>query len=66
LIEEIRLVPEDDHLEIELAGDLAAILALTASSKKPVTMDRDGLRGTRNQLSRMVVRTRERVGDSNR
>ena len=46
LIEEVRLVPEDDHLEIELAGDLAGILALTAGSKKPVTMDRDGLQVT--------------------
>ncbi len=46
LIEEIRLVPEDGHLEIELAGDLAGILALTAGSKKPVTGDRDGLQVT--------------------
>ena len=63
LIEEIRLVPEDDHLEIELAGDLAGILALTAGSKKPVTMDRDGLQvtlvaGTRDQLYRTVMRDR--------
>ncbi len=42
----IRLVPEDGKLEIELAGDLAGILALTAGSKKPVTMDRDGLQVT--------------------
>ena len=46
LIEEIRLVPEHDHLEIELAGDLAGILALAAGSKKPVTGDRDGLQVT--------------------
>jgi len=61
LIDEIRLVPEGDHLEIELAGDLAGILALTAGSKKPVTLDRDGLQvtlvaGTRNQLCRTVMR----------
>ena len=36
MIEEIRLVPENGRLEIELAGDLAGILALTAGSKKPV------------------------------
>jgi hypothetical protein len=29
-----------------LAGDLAAILALGANSKKPVTGDRDGLQAT--------------------
>jgi site-specific DNA recombinase len=46
LIEEIRLVPEDGHLEIELTGDLAGILALTADSKKPATAGRDGLQVT--------------------
>jgi hypothetical protein len=46
LVEEIRLVPEEGHLEIELAGDLAGILALTARSKKPATVDRDGLQVT--------------------
>ncbi len=30
-------------LTIELAGDLAGILALTANGKKPATMSRDGL-----------------------
>jgi len=35
LIDEIRLVPEDGRLKIELVGDLAGILALTAGSKKP-------------------------------
>ena len=38
LIESIRLVPENGRLEIELAGDLAAILALTADSKKPASV----------------------------
>jgi hypothetical protein len=46
LIDEIRLVPENGQLQIELAGDLAGVLALTAGSKKPVTMDRDGLQVT--------------------
>jgi site-specific DNA recombinase len=57
LIEEIRLVPEEGQLQIELAGDLAGILALAAGSRKPVTADRDGLQvtlvaGTRNHLYR--------------
>ena len=43
LISEIRLVPERDHLDIELSGDLAAILSLAAGKKKPATADRDGL-----------------------
>jgi len=38
LIDEIRLVPENGRLEIELAGDLAAILALTSDSKKPAVV----------------------------
>ena len=42
----MRLIPEDGKLEIELVGDLAAILALSADSKKPVTDDRDGLQVT--------------------
>ena len=37
LISQVRLVPENGKLEIELAGDLAGILALTSGSKKPVT-----------------------------
>jgi site-specific DNA recombinase len=46
LIGEVRLVPENGKLEIELAGDLAGILALTCGSKKPVTAERDGLQVT--------------------
>ena len=46
LIDEVRLIPEDGRLEIELLGDLAGILALSADSKKPVTEDRDGLQVT--------------------
>ncbi len=46
LIDEVRLIPEDGRLEIELVGDLAAILALSADSKKPVTDSRDGLQVT--------------------
>jgi len=37
LIEEIRLVPQNDRLEIELSGDLAGILAIAAGKKKPVS-----------------------------
>ena len=35
LIEEIRLVPVNDHLAIELRGDLATILAFANKSKHP-------------------------------
>ena len=34
LIEEIRLIPEDGRLRIELRGELAGILALSAAGKK--------------------------------
>jgi len=49
-------VPENDRLEVERVGDLAAILALTADSKKP-TPRWDGppltlAAGTRNRLCR--------------
>ena len=46
LIQEVRLIPENGRLEIELLGDLAGILALNAGDKKPVTEDRDGLQVT--------------------
>ncbi len=46
LIDEIRLVPENGQLQIELTGDLAGILALTAGSKKPAAGGRDGLQVT--------------------
>ena len=46
LIEEIRLAPANDRLEIELAGALAGVLALSRESKKPVTTERDGLQVT--------------------
>ena len=42
-IEEVRLIPEDGRLAIELVGDLAALLNLASGNKKPVTRDRDGL-----------------------
>ena len=53
LIDEVRLIPENGRLEIELLGDLAGIPALSAGNKKPVTENRDGLQvtlvaGTRN------------------
>jgi hypothetical protein len=58
-IDEIRLVPENGRLEIELAGDLAGILALTADSKKPASFG-GGLQpvtlvaGTRNCLDLLL------------
>ena len=42
LISQVRLIPEDGHLGIELAGDLAAILAFAASKKMPVRVGPDG------------------------
>jgi hypothetical protein len=63
LIDEVRLIAEDGHLEIELVGDLAEILSLAADSKKPVTAKRDGLQatmvaGTRNQRYLHSLRSR--------
>ena len=46
LIDEVRLIPERGELAIELRGDLAEILALSADRKKPITADRDGLQAT--------------------
>jgi site-specific DNA recombinase len=46
LIDEVRLTAEKGRLEIELVGDLAGILALSADSKKLVTEDRDELQVT--------------------
>jgi hypothetical protein len=59
LISKILLIPENGKLAIELAGDLAGILALASDSKKPVSQ-RDGLSqvtlvaGVRNHLYRTV------------
>jgi site-specific DNA recombinase len=63
LIDEVRLIPENGRLEIELLGDLAGILALSASNKKPVTENRDGLQvtlvaGARNQRCLHALRAR--------
>jgi site-specific DNA recombinase len=46
LIDEVRLIPENGRLEIELLGDLAGILALSAGSKKARHGNRDGLQVT--------------------
>jgi hypothetical protein len=46
LIDEVRLIPEDGRLEIELAGNLAGILALTAGERKPAAESRGGLQVT--------------------
>jgi len=46
LIDEVRLIPENGRLEIELMGALAGILALAADGKQPVTAERDGLQAT--------------------
>ena len=35
LIDQVRLIPEDGRLRIELRGELAGILALSAAGKKP-------------------------------
>jgi site-specific DNA recombinase len=43
LIEEIRLIPEDGELRVELHGALAGILALSAVAKKPGGRDATGL-----------------------
>jgi site-specific DNA recombinase len=45
LISEVRLMSESGHLGIELAGNLAAILAF-AAKKKPVRVGPDGLQTT--------------------
>jgi site-specific DNA recombinase len=60
---QIRLVPENGKLEIELAGDLAGIQALASGSKKPAMRGHDGLQvtlvaGTRNtRFLRLIERT---------
>ena len=43
LIEEIRLVPKDGQLQVELRGELAGILALAADSRKPGSHSATGL-----------------------
>jgi site-specific DNA recombinase len=43
LIDEIRLVPEHGMLRVELRGELAGILALSAAGKKPGGRDAAGL-----------------------
>ena len=43
LIEEIRLVPDEGELRVELTGELAGILALAADSKKPGGLSAAGL-----------------------
>jgi hypothetical protein len=62
VIKEIRLVPEDGRLEIELAGDLAGILALAAGNKKPAMSGHGGLQltvvaGRRNCLYLLLFAT---------
>lgn len=65
LIEEIRLVPQNDRLEIELSGDLAGILAIAAGKKKPVS-EGDGppvtlVAGTRSHLYRTWMRRKHQT-----
>jgi site-specific DNA recombinase len=62
LIDEIRLVPEEGELRVELKGELAGILALAADSKKPGHLSAAGLAeqikmvaGTRNHLYRTSI-----------
>jgi site-specific DNA recombinase len=46
LIDQVRLIPENGRLEIELVGDLAGILALSTGTKQPTAGDRGGLQVT--------------------
>lgn len=62
LIEEIRLVPKDGQLQVELRGELAGILALAADSRKPGSHSATGLAqqikmvaGARNHLYRTAI-----------
>ena len=64
LIDEIRLVPEEGELRVELKGELAGILALAADSKKPGDLSATGLAeqikmvaGTRNCLDLLLQAT---------
>jgi hypothetical protein len=43
LIDEVRLVPEDGRLRVELRGEFAGIFALVASAKKPGGLSATGL-----------------------
>ncbi len=43
VIEEIRLVPEDGKLRIDIYGELAGILAIAANTNKPGSLSTDGL-----------------------
>jgi hypothetical protein len=62
LIDEIRLVPEDNQLRLELRGELAGILALAAGQKearrpfgdRACTANQDGC-GARNHLYRTTL-----------
>jgi site-specific DNA recombinase len=65
LIDEIRMVPEDGQLRVELHGELAGILALTTDGKKPGSLSATGLAqqikmvaGTRNQRCLQALRAR--------
>ena len=42
LIDEVRLVPEDGQLRVEIRGALAGILALAAQNNKTVRVGTDG------------------------
>ena len=43
LIDEIRLVPDNGVLRIDLRGELAGILSIAANSNKPAGLSTDGL-----------------------
>jgi hypothetical protein len=65
VIDEIRLVPDKDHLNIELRGELAGILALAMDRKKPGDLSAAGhaqqikmVAGTRNQRYLQSFRSR--------
>jgi hypothetical protein len=42
LIDEVRLVPEDGELHVEISGALAGILALAATNTKTARIGADG------------------------
>jgi site-specific DNA recombinase len=64
LIDEIRLVPDDGKLRIDIYGELAGILAIAANTNKPGSLSTDGLSeqikmvaGARNRRDRHSLKT---------
>jgi site-specific DNA recombinase len=66
LIDEVRLVPEDGELRLEIRGALAGILALALNKSRGIQRDLDGsvsvlveqiklVAGARNQLDLLLI-----------